>query len=313
MTIPIDTIPLHGVVLHKDTQSRIAMNQATIDEYAEAIRLGADFPPVVTFFDGAVFWLADGFHRYFAHEAAGVMEIASEQRDGTHRDAILYSCGANAAHGLRRTNEDKRRAVQTLLNDPEWAAWTQSKIAEACGVSREFVSRLSTAQEPSCDRSQDAIRTVERNGKTYEQNTANIGKAKPADDAPGPESSTAPDTPVQVPFDEVQALREQLSEIADNMKSTLADNEMMGRVFDADDRIKASMDEATRQSAIAECSDRQYNAQQGKLVALTKQVTHWMSRAQKAEKELEKLRGDSINSDATMQRTPRTPPWEAQR
>jgi hypothetical protein len=60
-------------------------------------------------------------------------------------DAVLFSVGANATHGLRRSNEDKRRAVKTLLAVAEWAAWPQVKIAEACGVSREFVSRVSTS------------------------------------------------------------------------------------------------------------------------------------------------------------------------
>ncbi|MFC0132067.1 hypothetical protein CR105_24510 [Massilia eurypsychrophila] len=186
----IDTIPLDAVRINGGTQSRVELNQVTIAEYAEAIRAAVDLPPVVTFFDGVTFWLADGFHRYNAHRDAGAMEIAAEIRTGTQRDAILFSVGANASHGLRRTNEDKRRAVETLLNDPEWRTWTQARIAETCGVSREFVSRLSSAQEPSCDRSQDTVRVVERNGKTYEQNTANIGKSK--SEQGGAETATKP-------------------------------------------------------------------------------------------------------------------------
>ena len=26
---------------------------------------GAEFPPLIVFFDGATYWLADGFHRYY--------------------------------------------------------------------------------------------------------------------------------------------------------------------------------------------------------------------------------------------------------
>ena len=37
--------------------------------------------------------------------------------DGGLRDAILFSVGANAAHGLRRTNADKRRTVLLLWED----------------------------------------------------------------------------------------------------------------------------------------------------------------------------------------------------
>ena len=85
---------------------------------------------------------------------------------------MLFSVGANAAHGLRRTNEDKRRAVLTLLHDPEWREWPQRRIAEACGVSAEYVSRVKGKDGASIDRSIDATRTVERNGTVYRQNTA---------------------------------------------------------------------------------------------------------------------------------------------
>lgn len=160
------------------TQPRASLNESVVAEYTEALKAGDKLPPVIVYFDGAEWWLADGFHRYHAHRAAGATEIPAEVRDGTRRDAVLFSVGANAAHGLRRSNEDKRRAVMTLLNDSEWVRWTQAKIAETCGVSREFVSRVSADLAPSCDRSQDTTRTVERSGKAYEQNTGNIGKAK---------------------------------------------------------------------------------------------------------------------------------------
>ena len=34
-------------------------------------------------------------------------------REGTRRDALRYSVSATASHGYRRTNHDKRRAVDT--------------------------------------------------------------------------------------------------------------------------------------------------------------------------------------------------------
>lgn len=84
--------------------------------------------------------------------------------------------GPSETHGLRRTNEDKRRAVMTLLNDPEWLTWTDVSIAKACYVSSNFVGDMRRIINPIND---SRVRIVERNGKTYEQNTANIGKVKP--------------------------------------------------------------------------------------------------------------------------------------
>lgn len=101
-------------------------------------------------------------------------------RDVTRRNVVLYPVGANAAHGLRRTNEDKRRAVETLLGDAEWATWSQERIAKACCVSTGLVSKLVNDASLHREEIKTATRTVERNGKTYEQDTTNIGKAKAA-------------------------------------------------------------------------------------------------------------------------------------
>ncbi|EWY35857.1 hypothetical protein N825_32650 [Skermanella stibiiresistens SB22] len=39
---------------------------------------------------------------------------------GSRRDAVPHAVGANARHGLPRSNADKRDAVMILLKDPEW-------------------------------------------------------------------------------------------------------------------------------------------------------------------------------------------------
>jgi hypothetical protein len=169
------------------TQSRVKIDESTVAEYAEAMADPATvFPPVVVYHDGTDYWLADGFHRVAAWEWIGRSDIPVDIRKGDRRRAILHSVAANAANGLRRTNEDKRRAVLTLLEDPEWSQWPQGKIAETCRVSRESVNRVSQEMSASCDRSQDATRTVDRSGKTYRQNTTRIGKTKSevAADAP---------------------------------------------------------------------------------------------------------------------------------
>lgn len=102
----------------------------------------ATFPPVDVFFDGVAYWLADGFHRYWALAKLGRPSIEAEIKHGTQRDAVLFSVGANSAHGQRRTNEDKRRAVMTMLNDEEWAGWSDSDIARECKVTQPFVGKL---------------------------------------------------------------------------------------------------------------------------------------------------------------------------
>ena len=124
------------------TQSRAALNNEVMNEYAEAMRCGAKFPPVKLFFDGSDYWLADGFHRYFASKAAEIETINADIENGSKDDAILYSIGSNATHGLQRTIADKRNAVSMILNHPVWSEWSDRAIAKECSVSNTFVSNL---------------------------------------------------------------------------------------------------------------------------------------------------------------------------
>jgi hypothetical protein len=120
----------------------VRINDETVDEYAEAMKAttGRPWPPVVVFFDGTEYWMADGFHRLLAARRIGRNNIAADVKQGTREDAAWAACAANQAHGLRRTNEDKQRAVEIALRlHPELSAHT---IAEHCGVSQPFASEI---------------------------------------------------------------------------------------------------------------------------------------------------------------------------
>ena len=149
-------IKLEIIRIDGGTQPRAALNEAAVAEYVEAID---HLPPVTVFFDGSDNWLADGFHRYHAHRTAGRDSLVANVINGTKRDAVLYSAGANHSHGLRRSNEDKRRAVTTLLQDSEWGSWSDNKVAECCAVSQPFVS--------SVRRSLITVISEEPVGRTY--------------------------------------------------------------------------------------------------------------------------------------------------
>ncbi len=153
------------------TQPRALLDPALISEYAEAMQGGAEFPPVVVFHDGTDHWLADGFHRLQAVKQNGKTKLDADIRQGSQRDAILFSVGTNVSHGKRRTNDDKRRAVMKLLNDEKWAQWPQVKIAKACCVSAEYVSRLKHREGSTIDRS------IVQASDGRMMNTSNIGEA----------------------------------------------------------------------------------------------------------------------------------------
>lgn len=159
-----ETLVLARLRMDGGTQSRAQIDSGTVAEYAEAMRAGAKFPAIVVFHDGEENWLADGFHRVHALRETGADVIVADVRQGTRRDAILYSVGANGAHGLRRTNADKRRAVETLLRDEEWRTKSDRWIAEACGVGNKFVG--DRRRELCTEHSSESEPRVGQDGKT---------------------------------------------------------------------------------------------------------------------------------------------------
>jgi protein gp37/ParB-like chromosome segregation protein Spo0J len=136
------TLLLPTLRLDAEVQMRASLDEATVNRYAECFAEGVALPPVVVFFDDSAYWLADGFHRYWGAQKGALKQITAEVRRGGKRDAILYAAGANDEHGLPRTNEDKRRAVGTLLRDPEWSQRSDRWIAEACRVGNQLVGTM---------------------------------------------------------------------------------------------------------------------------------------------------------------------------
>lgn len=174
------SIPLGEMRADPDLQPRATLDLVVLAEYATAMSAGVEFPPVVAFFDGETYWLADGFHRYHAADRAGMRRIATDVRSGGRREAILHGVGSNADHGLRRTNEDKRRAVEMLFADPEWAAWSDSEIARRCNVDHKTVAAVRADHLGNSQDAPPSPRLVERNGTTYRMDTARIGAREPA-------------------------------------------------------------------------------------------------------------------------------------
>ncbi|MFP4410982.1 DNA cytosine methyltransferase [Coleofasciculus sp.] len=166
------------------TQPREKLDLAHVAVLSEAIKDGAELEPVVVFFDGTDYWLADGYHRCKATEDAGFEDIQCIIHQGTRRDAILYSVGANAEHKAAkpRSRADKRRAVMMLLNDPEWSKWSDREIARQCKVDHKTVGRFRsslTGEFPSEDGQHGQQRTYKtKHGTTATMKVGNIGNGK---------------------------------------------------------------------------------------------------------------------------------------
>ncbi|MFE8034642.1 hypothetical protein [Thiohalocapsa marina] len=219
-TIDPTTVRLADITIDPGIQQRAdGLDSATLEDYRRALDTSPawPFPPVVAFRDGDEILLADGFHRLRAAGDCGRSEVRAEVRTGARREALLYAVAANADHGLRRTDADKRRAVETLLADPEWAERSDRWIADQCRVTHPFVGRVRKAlvtvtseDQPEADvealvtvTSEPPAKPAPKVRKTADgrtMNTANIGKrqpqAEPQDpDAPAPTTRRRPGDP----------------------------------------------------------------------------------------------------------------------
>lgn len=154
---PFSLVKISEIIENSATQSREGINKNVVLEYLDLRKSGVEFPPILLFSEGNQYFIADGWHRYLAEKLLGSESISAEIRLGSLRDAVLYSCGANQSHGLRRSNQDKRKAVLTLLEDAEWSKFSNREIARRCGVDEGMVRKFRT---PRADKQQNTLKEV---------------------------------------------------------------------------------------------------------------------------------------------------------
>jgi len=140
----VKTLQVKQINFEGGTQARVKLDTDVVDAYAEVLTEsnGDALPPIDVYSDGSDYWLSDGFHRFHAHMKVGLGTIKANVHTGTRRDAILASVGANAEHGLKRSNADKRKAVKMLLDDQEWSQRSDRWIAEKAKVNHKFVAKV---------------------------------------------------------------------------------------------------------------------------------------------------------------------------
>lgn len=84
------------VVFRQEFYPRHKPNTATIEHYLDALRDGAEFPPIEVDVEGIL--LLDGYHRWKAAQEAGLAEIEAkfvdlegmplQEQSGSHRGAL---------------------------------------------------------------------------------------------------------------------------------------------------------------------------------------------------------------------------------
>lgn len=204
-----EVVPVAMIRTDGSTQIRVKMSPETIESYkelyesawekaADETENGTDvmevfeypLPPVILFYDDTHYWPADGFHRAAACRQAGIAVINAIVLKGTQRDALLYAIGANAEHGLQRTNQDKRNAVRQLLSDPEWKDLGPTTLAAYARVSRRFVYNVSLEM--------DAESAAAMEAELDAQEAAQGAEATPAEAPQGTPAERTPEAPAEV-------------------------------------------------------------------------------------------------------------------
>lgn len=193
------------------TQMRFALDDEVCTDYRDKWLAGIEFDPVEVFHDGSAYWLADGFHRFFGARQAERSSIPCRIHQGTNREAILFAAGANAGHGLRRTNIDKRMAVTALLKDEEWVQWSDKKIADQAAVSDMLVRDVRKQLQDSCSSNAAKAANKPRVGRDGKKRKPHRKPKKSASNG----HASAPDTPgpLPIPAKERLSLADAISEL----------------------------------------------------------------------------------------------------
>ena len=132
----IRELPLDDLVLDPNLNLRDRLDEFTVERYAESWQR---MPPVTVFEVEGQWLLADGLHRHAAAVLLGRKTMPAEIRVGAMADALDFVAGVNLFHGLPLTRTERRRAVDIKLRLHH--DWSDRRLAEELGVSRELVSK----------------------------------------------------------------------------------------------------------------------------------------------------------------------------
>jgi hypothetical protein len=137
-----ELVEIADLILDDELFPRELVDTATVEEYAEAMESGSSaFPPVRVFrLPDTRLVPVDGWHRIGAAKRLRAQKMYAKIRPGSWADAVEAAAASNTRHGLKRTNADKRKAVQILLELPKWAEASNGEIARHCRVSDHLVA-----------------------------------------------------------------------------------------------------------------------------------------------------------------------------
>ncbi len=178
-------VALESIEWDTSIQCRAALDVQVIHEYAERMTAGDDFPRVEVCGTKKRCWIADGWHRVNAAREINAKDIKAMLYPGGRVTALKRALGANAQHGHRRSNADKRRSVEIALR--EFPKLSSRAIAEMCGVGKDMVQAARPSEVAESANAQQVVGSTRpsavttTDGRQYPAHREPARRAEPAE------------------------------------------------------------------------------------------------------------------------------------
>lgn len=265
-------VKLNDIRIDGGTQGRVVIDQQHVYHMVEMMKEGYEFDPIDTNFDGATYWLVDGFHRYHAYKLIGIKEVDIKYTPGTQAEAVIRSYGVNARHGLPRSFEDKKKVVEEALANPDLKDKSNYEIAKICVVSQPFVAGV---RDPEKKKKQKEAKEKSIKKKAEELNAQEPVTTNPISSEKATHRET-PDLNTGAAPDE--------DELKANELAMQADMDAMYKLLESDDALATAHEEIKRLNHL--------NGQlEVRLHGLMNERNEAVKMVKKLQKELDKIKG----------------------
>jgi hypothetical protein len=142
-------------------------------------------PALKAFEEPGHLWVWDGIHTYIARVKAGKDTVSVQVEPGTRLDALIAAAGANHEHGLPRTKDDVKHAINKLLDEKDAQGWSNRDIARMVRCDHDTVNRAAKTYQKAKDEAANNGRGKEKladsaNNDTPGSNSAAAQNGQPA-------------------------------------------------------------------------------------------------------------------------------------
>lgn len=202
-------VAIRELILDERCQARSEIDPEVVEDYARLYQADpSKLPPVSVFEVGGRLIVVDGYHRVTAAAHAGLGFLRHET--------------IGKAHGLRRSNADKRRAVQMALESPIGSEQSTRVIAEHIGVSHKLVQAIRHEVEQLEPGSNTRVQT--KNGRQYP-------KRRQVDKSDKPKGSEA--TVATLPPDPNREIAQLVQALRKTIRERFGDHQTLDRHLEA--------------------------------------------------------------------------------